>query len=165
MASCLFTDCYFLRKRSFSLVNAADQVTSISRVSKLAATINLFQTYFPRATVDLSPWQEEVQSPIFVDKSSLDLAFHFPARHTGCQCSSILMQIQLQQQDRAGVDAAISIELTGHDSYRQWWQLATAVAWRFTGERLPTVEAAATLEGICRHVLMVFNASNQPSLQ
>jgi hypothetical protein len=146
-------------------MNAADQVISIGRVSKLAATINLFQTYFPRATVDLSPWQDEGQSPIFADKTSLDLAFHFPTHYAACRCSSILMQIQLQQQDRTGVDTAIGIELTGHDSYRQWWQLATAFAWQFMGERLPTVEAAATLEGICRQVLMVFNASSQPSLQ
>jgi hypothetical protein len=146
-------------------MNVADQAISISRVSKLAAIINLFQTYFPCVHVDLSPWQVDSQTQIYEDKFSLDLAFHFPTRHAACQCTSMLMQIQLLHQNRAGVDMAISLELTGHDSCRQQWQLATAIAWRFTGEKVPTVEAAATLEGICRQVLMVFSASPQPFLQ
>lgn len=144
-------------------MNAIDQAVSVFIASKIAAIVNLFKLSFPETEEDLNPWLMDLQMMKFMDAHSLDLAFHFPYRSRSCRCSSILMQVRLCQSLEPEINQVIGIELAGFDYEGQQWKLSTIGMWQFIGQNIPSVEAAAKLEGICRQIFALFNDSVRPS--
>lgn len=58
-------------------MNAAEQVTSLEMLSKIATIVNLFKAEFPEILADLNPWLNNSETKKFTDPSSLDISFHF----------------------------------------------------------------------------------------
>lgn len=137
-------------------MNAADKANSVEIVSKIAAVVNLFQSQFPEAAADLSPWVQNAETEKFDDPDSIDLAFHFPRYGWMSPSPTILMQIRLPRGGEVDPHRAIGVEISGHNYVGQQWRFATSGR-KFWGISLPFPDAEAKLKQICQQILQLFD--------
>ena len=118
-------------------MNASVQALSISLVSKIAHIPVIFQTEFPSAVVDFSPWLTDETTQQQFDPTSIDLGFSFPRWHPNLSCGCILLQIGFSEKLLAPTCRLVGIEATGHDYQGQHWGFSTLNDWQFEGGCLP----------------------------
>ncbi len=140
-------------------MNAAEQASSVEKLSQIAAVVNLFKSQFPDIVADLSPWVKNAETAKFDDPHSIDLAFHFPRRSFTCQSQTILLQIRLSWPSESNLQRVTGIELSGHDYMGQQWRFATTGCKEFWGISLPLPETERKLRQFCLQVLTVFDRS------
>ena len=76
-------------------MNAVEKIQNLSDVQNLAAAASLVRQHFPAASVSLTPWRDDPETRRWLERETIDLAFHLPGWTPRLQCRSLLMQLQI----------------------------------------------------------------------
>jgi hypothetical protein len=136
-------------------MNASEKAVSIGFVSKIATIVNLFQSKFTNATVDLTPWLDDSMTRATIDPDSIDICFHFPRRDRTHSDYTLLLQIRLQPE-RDKHDRVVGVEISSHSLCGCLWEFSTVADWQFSGTTGLSPEYQAQIKSFCQDVLGVF---------
>jgi hypothetical protein len=140
-------------------MNASEKAVSIGFVSKIAAIVNLFQSKFTNATVDLTPWLNDPMTNATIDPDSIDLGFHFPrSSRTHPECT-LLLQIRLQPE-RDKQDRVVGVEISSHNLCGCLWEFSTVANWQFSGTTGLSPEYQSQIKSFCEDVLGMFQTNH-----
>ncbi|WP_310481044.1 hypothetical protein [Chamaesiphon sp. VAR_48_metabat_403] len=145
-------------------MNASEKAVSIGFVSKIATIVNLFQSKFTDATVDLTPWLDDPMTRATIDPDSIDLGFHFPRRDRTHSDYTLLLQIRLQSE-RDKHDRVVGLEISSHSLCGCLWEFSTVADWRFSGSTGLSPEYQAQIKSFCQDVLGVFQNNRYSTFQ
>ncbi len=138
-------------------MNASELATSFDTTSKIAATVNLFKSFFPDAKADLNPWCNDADTLREVDPDSIDIGFHFPGWSRRFQSRSILVQIRFYRDPLDKQTRLIGLEIVGFNHLGEAWRISTIDNWQLRGEYQPAADVADNLKSFCRQVFELFN--------
>ena len=141
-------------------MNAIEQATNLTMISKIEAIVYLFKSKFPEISVYLKPWLKNVETEKYGDKNSIDIGFHFASLNFPCQCRSILMQVKLHEDFSTGSLKAIGVELSGFEPSCPLWRFSTIGNWQFEGEFPPTIRTQEKFKQICYEIIQLFQDKN-----
>ncbi len=137
-------------------MNAADQVTSLGFAKALASAGNLIKEYFPAASINFSPWRDDIQTELWFEEESLDLALHFPGWSPRLQCRSLLIQLRVVKDDPRDLPRLLGVIMRGITFSGERWRLVTIGDWQPTGSHLPQEVVMDQLHAICRELFVLF---------
>ena len=137
-------------------MNAADNVTSVGLAQAIASAGTLVKNYFPAASINFSPWREDIQTKIWFEEESLDLALHFPGWSPSLQCRSLLIQLRVVKDDISELPRLLGVSIRGITFAGERWRLTTVGEWQVTGSHLPHQGVMDKLHAICRELFVLF---------
>lgn len=144
-------------------MNADEMAISLEFASKIATVVNLFKSEFPDAKSDLKPWQNDPDTRELIDPDSIDIGFHFPGISRSWRSRSLLFQIRLFKDPITNLRRVIGVEVAGFDHQGEAWRLSTVENWNVVGRIHPSAEISDRIKNFCRHILEIFNQSNEIS--
>lgn len=139
-------------------MNASEKAISLGFVGKIATIVNLFQSKFTGAIVDLTPWLDDPMTRATLDPDSIDLGFHFSPCQRAQSRHTLLLQIRLQPE-RGKHDKVVGLEISSHSFYGCLWEFSTVGDWQFVGSTGLSPEYQAQIKSFCQDVLGVFNSA------
>ena len=139
-------------------MNASEKAVRLGLVSKIATIVNLFQSKFAGAIVDLTPWLDDPMTRATIDPDSIDLGFHFPQYDRTHSRHTLLLQIRLQPE-RGKDDKVVGLEISGHSFCGCLWEFSTVGDWQFAGTTGLSPEYQTRIKSFCRDVLGIFNGA------
>ena len=137
-------------------MNASEQVVNLDSAKALASVGSLVRNYFPSASMNFSPWQDDPHTNKWYEEDSLDIAFHFPGWNPNIQCRSLLIQLIVAKDYSNKVPSLLGVIIRGVTFYGESWRLSTVGDWQPTGPRLPSKAVMEHLHAICRDLFILF---------
>ncbi len=137
-------------------MNAADQVHSLTFVHAIASVVTLVRQHFPAAKANLNPWRDDPETRQWIEKESIDLAFHFPGWSPRLQCRSLLFQLTLSSEKDDTAPYLLGVIIRGITYEGERWRLTTLGDWQPTGTFLPHSVQTDQLKDICRDIFRLF---------
>ena len=137
-------------------MNAADQVDSVFSAHAVASVVTLVRQHFPEATENLTPWRDDPETRRWVEKETLDLAFHFPGWSPKLQCRTLFFQLSLSLEEDHSVHQLLGVIIRGMTYEGERWRIVTLGDWTPTGAYLPMEAPTRKLHEICRDLFLLF---------
>ena len=134
-------------------MNASEKAIDLELVSKVATTVNLFQSKFADAMPDFTPWLSDPATRATIDPHSIDFGFHFPWCDQMHSDYTLLLQIRL----RPGQSQVTRVEVSCHSFYGCLWEFSTTADWRFWGGTGITPQYQLKIESCCRDIIKLFS--------
>ena len=137
-------------------MNASEQVVNLDSAQALASVGSLVRNYFPSASINFSPWQDDASTNKWFEEDSIDLAVHFPGWNPKLQCRSLLIQLIVAKDYSMKLPSLLGVIIRGVTFKGESWSLATVGDWVPTGSHLPQKLVMDHLHSICRDLFILF---------
>ena len=140
-------------------MNASTQARTIGIVSKIANISSIFQSEYPLALVDFSPWVMSEAEQREFDANSLDLSFAFPYWQPDLSCNCILLQVYYLGDLKSAAYTLGKVKMTGHGYRGQHWRFSTHADWQFSGLGIPSQQQQQQLKFVASQLHTLFGRS------
>ncbi len=138
-------------------MNASEHDQNFVFAQALASSASLVRSYFPAASVNLTPWRDDPETRRWTEDETLDMSFHFPGWSPRLQCRSLLLQLRLSGDDHGSMKPyLLGVLIRGMTYEGERWRLATVGDWSPTGNYLPDPSQWALLKEICKELFSLF---------